>query len=46
MYKKLFDLYTGKFQTLTFEIATQLWDVYLKNKMGNYNVFKAYLDQL
>lgn len=46
MYRKLFDLYTGKYQTLDFEIATQLWNVYLKNKMSYYNAFLAYLQSL
>ncbi len=46
MYKKMFDLYTGKYQTLSFEIARSLWDVYLKGKMNYYGAFGAYLDSL
>lgn len=43
MYRKLFDLYTGKYTTLDFKVAMDLWDVYLKNKMAFYQDFKAYL---
>lgn len=43
MYKKLFDLYSGKFITLDFEIAQQLWEVYLKNKLTFYKEFVEFL---
>lgn len=43
MYKKLFDVYSGKYTTLDFEVAELLWDVYLKGKFNYFNEFKQFL---
>ena len=46
MYKKLFELYSGNFTTLQFEVAVQLWDVYLKVKCTFHKVLMDYLNKL
>lgn len=36
MYRKLFELYSGKFTTLDYDVAESLWGVYLKGKINYY----------
>lgn len=46
MYKKLFDLYTGKYTTLDLSVAQQLWTIYLKDKMTLYKQLIEYVANL
>lgn len=46
MYKKVFDLYTGKYDTLEFEVAVALWSTFLKSKLTTYPQFMSYLEKL
>lgn len=43
MYRKLFELYSGKFTTLDYDVAESLWGVYLKGKINYYKQFIDFL---